>query len=693
MKSFYCCILLTCLGTFAKAQQTDSLPFTLSYSFQHAPGMSGAIVTEPIPVHKGDQFSLELHILPQQVKKRSLLSKILKGAGTAMAVYQGDRLANSSVAGKPGNSKAAENSLLPLGAGMVISADKIAPRRTAVPMLRYEIKDGAGNTAMQVTLPVTEKKSESYLVQDRSPVTGYLQVQWLQGNGGDVIVNIMPGVQAAEMEITERQGQPAEPVLTMPQIQTQTQPAAPDLLPGTCHTALPAKPGNVITKQLTPEQATESVQATQPIRAAGKLNPGGSVTQTMQKSLPASPVSGGNNWPFVPLLGRLFTKQGMLPEDPEEETPETEPSLIKGNDMAEPPPPGDDDDDGYYYDDGMGYCWETIAGDDDDIIVVPCNDNSGIPGNEFEDIVTTTTSDTGLVHLLVRDGSGAIIGDFYLLPGETGYLADGSGYTIDENGNVKQSSPTQSEVTVYASEHYDGSGGNVWGYYGSSSDAQQAATPQPGGQPPTSLPIKFTRSGPCFGSGGSTIGSSPVPPTIPAYNISGLTNPAVGIYNTKIEVDNDGTPNFTGYDPKYQATTAYLTGPSTYLDASSIAYVVFNQQDINSMKLSPDLKLGDIVMLVNNATGQYIFAIYGDHGNTGEAGEISYYAASQLGLPGVSQQSGGSGTINIIAFPGSGMGNGQPITQSQINSKGATLLANNPALPYKQLPTGVSGRC
>lgn len=111
------------------------------------------------------------------------------------------------------------------------------------------------------------------------------------------------------------------------------------------------------------------------------------------------------------------------------------------------------------------------------------------------------------------------------------------------------------------------------------------------------------------------------------------------------------------------------------------------------MKLSPDLKLGDIVMLVNSATGQYIFAIYGDHGNPGEAGEISYYAACQLGLPGVSQQSGGSGTINIIAFPGSGMGNNQPITQSQINTAGTALLSNNPALPYKKLPDGVSVKC
>lgn len=258
---------------------------------------------------------------------------------------------------------------------------------------------------------------------------------------------------------------------------------------------------------------------------------------------------------------------------------------------------------------------------------------------------------------------------------------------MNPDGTITQSDPSSlNNVTVYSSLPAPGFG-DGGGYYSDAPSAIAAA-----GSGGSAVPITFTKKG-CMSSGDS---AANLARTLPIYSMTGDTNSAAGVFGTHVAIDNDGDPTVShSVDPDKRMDTTYNMGTSSspnYLNSGTIAYVALSRADAAKM----GLQLGDLVLLVNPSTGTKVWAMWGDVGNTGEAGEISYYAATQLGLSGVTRNSGGSGTINMIGFPGTALrqsGTNQPFTQTDLDVTGGAIVANNPSLPYNGLPSGVSKKC
>ena len=142
-------------------------------------------------------------------------------------------------------------------------------------------------------------------------------------------------------------------------------------------------------------------------------------------------------------------------------------------------------------------------------------------------------------------------------------------------------------------------------------------------------------------------------------------------------VDADGGHDSLG-DRYYQSQTSLRwSGPDAesgrpYVNALTTPYFVLPTSALRAGVARP----GDLALL--RYRGREVYAVLGDFGPNTKAGEISVWAAKQLGVP-ASPVSGGVAekAVEYLVLPGSGRGihGGPPLTHAQIQVKGKAAFA------------------
>lgn len=141
-----------------------------------------------------------------------------------------------------------------------------------------------------------------------------------------------------------------------------------------------------------------------------------------------------------------------------------------------------------------------------------------------------------------------------------------------------------------------------------------------------------------------------------------------------IATDRRGRPYVQGpNDPApgyYVSTTALTDGRFPANDPRRYA----NSETVPFIAVPPELrdqgvKLGDLVAVRNERTGQTVFAIVADIGPRGHLGEGSIKLAQELGINPDARRGGAGSGISYVAFPGTRVGTGIP-THDEIQAAG-----------------------
>lgn len=141
--------------------------------------------------------------------------------------------------------------------------------------------------------------------------------------------------------------------------------------------------------------------------------------------------------------------------------------------------------------------------------------------------------------------------------------------------------------------------------------------------------------------------------------------------------DNKGRPviqksgRYRGY---YISTTSLRQGdtsnpknPNQYIDATRIPYIVLPPDFAEAF----DINLGDLALVVNQATGRSTYAIYADVGPKGRIGEGSIALAETLGIPANPRHDSVEDGVTYLIFPGSAARVGNHITTRRIKASAA----------------------
>jgi len=148
-----------------------------------------------------------------------------------------------------------------------------------------------------------------------------------------------------------------------------------------------------------------------------------------------------------------------------------------------------------------------------------------------------------------------------------------------------------------------------------------------------------------------------------------------------IATDENGKPYIQGENgvggpyPGYYVSTTALTisgkkdwDTTKYVNSELVPYIVRSGKD-------PNMNLGDFAYVYNTKNGKWSFAIVGEDGPQNEFGEGSIALQKALGISGTAKTGNApAGTIRYVVFPNSGAGLGTIPSNSQIESKGSTLL-------------------
>lgn len=201
--------------------------------------------------------------------------------------------------------------------------------------------------------------------------------------------------------------------------------------------------------------------------------------------------------------------------------------------------------------------------------------------------------------------------------------------------------------------------------------------------------------------------------TIENFQVWKLNNSKAVVFNAKMTIDADGSPNaycpdnkgldFTANAGKpgnwfgivtdsngkpviqknSDPTPGCYVSPTTLVDKTlskenPLKYV--NSEKIPFIALPPELlilgniRIGDFAYVYNTKNKKASFAIFADGGPRKKLGEGSVFLAEQLGIN-KSPRNGGTGKgIIYIIFPRSGKGNGTLRTPDEINSLGQAEL-------------------
>jgi hypothetical protein len=111
--------------------------------------------------------------------------------------------------------------------------------------------------------------------------------------------------------------------------------------------------------------------------------------------------------------------------------------------------------------------------------------------------------------------------------------------------------------------------------------------------------------------------------------------------------------------------TKHHRDPARFVDASQIPYVALP----GDLAERTGARLGDLVLVYNDRTDRFSFAIFADIGAFGEG---SIALAENLGIHSDARRGGSPGGIFYLVFPGSG--DGRPMSLDEINRTGAGLI-------------------
>ncbi len=141
-----------------------------------------------IPVSKGDKVILQIDRLFQPPVKQPVLANFIKGAGIAAMTYQSGNLLNSS---KSKESKQT-NWLIPLGATLTVSANKISQRRNQV-YVRYSVFNSNKEELFFDVIKVDKKMTK----------TGDEYVKIVESDGFIKVEVFKSGIEYSSSEIIE----------------------------------------------------------------------------------------------------------------------------------------------------------------------------------------------------------------------------------------------------------------------------------------------------------------------------------------------------------------------------------------------------------------------------------------------------------------------------------------------------------
>jgi peptidoglycan hydrolase-like protein with peptidoglycan-binding domain len=147
----------------------------------------------------------------------------------------------------------------------------------------------------------------------------------------------------------------------------------------------------------------------------------------------------------------------------------------------------------------------------------------------------------------------------------------------------------------------------------------------------------------------------------------GVTRDALS-YTGGMNIDADGAGAAWRGDRYGQPNTSLRDAQGRSLDPTVTPYVVLPggfERD------HPGVHLGDIVAV--QYQGKTVYAIYGDVGPRNKIGEASIATARALGISASPNNGGTSSGVTYTVFPGSGTG--RPLTNDEIDRRGAALLA------------------
>ena len=395
MKKSYTFVLLLMAAIPAISQQKITDQVTIPLYTQNQQGITESPI---IMVHKGNVFNIEANFIAPV--KKTLLSKILKGAGAAAVAYQSEQIVQHSI--EKNNEKGSvpttninkNNWLLPLGATIAVTADKLLPKATMLTTIRYQLFNNKNELVSTTQVPVTNTK-KTFVISDKVTESGYLKVQFINNqqkpvNNGNIKITV---AQPTLPESEDEQQRPyLEAKIITPETPTvQTTEENNIIIPKNLPQILPAiavkqvvatKPAATVVAKQTPVTATAKEQetntnptpnyiqtttttitttTTKTITVVNGIVVSSSVTTTTKQTLPAQPQ------PLLPIEAILPKRIKLPPEDP-----------IDGDDE---PYPDDDmprsvttfDDESNVYDDcWVNYCSDDLSGEGVDGYDDPC---------------------------------------------------------------------------------------------------------------------------------------------------------------------------------------------------------------------------------------------------------------------------------------------------------------------------------
>ena len=142
--------------------------------------------------------------------------------------------------------------------------------------------------------------------------------------------------------------------------------------------------------------------------------------------------------------------------------------------------------------------------------------------------------------------------------------------------------------------------------------------------------------------------------------------------NPVIQTANDPAPGFYVSFTELQDPSRDRKDPLRYVNSETVNYVVIPGR-LDAKVGNQRIELGDLAVVIRPQTGAHASAIVADIGPPNHIGEGSIALANALGIPSNVRTGGVAEGIVYIVFPGSGQG--RPLSQQDIDQKGASLFS------------------
>jgi uncharacterized protein YoxC len=145
--------------------------------------------------------------------------------------------------------------------------------------------------------------------------------------------------------------------------------------------------------------------------------------------------------------------------------------------------------------------------------------------------------------------------------------------------------------------------------------------------------------------------------------------------NPIIQTADDPAPGFYVSWTALQDPSRDRKDPRRYVNSETVNYITIPSGFLRDTGNpgSAQVKLGDIAVVIRPETGGQAYAIVADRGSPHRIGEGSIALAKALGIPSSARTGAVAEGIVYVVFPGSGQG--RPLSQQEIDQKGASLFS------------------